>query len=46
MRALAAVEYVRAHPEIQSIVFSGGKTRGEHRPSEAEMMQNYFLKVW
>lgn len=46
MRSLAAVEYVRAHPEVQSIMFSGGKTRGAHRPSEAEVMRDYFLKTW
>lgn len=46
MRSLAAVEYVRRNSEIRDIIFSGGKTRGNQKPSEAEMMQNYFLKAW
>lgn len=41
-RVLAAVEFIKQHPNIKNVIFTGGKTLWESEVSEAQEMQELF----
>jgi len=45
MRALGCLEILK-EGEVDEVILTGGKTKGENLPSEAELMQHYIIQKY